>query len=81
MNRQTYEREKTRNQQAYEALREQIRQNYAGQYVALAEGRLITVAPTFDQARDAVERLQPVPECYWVFPADIEPAFDLVYDL
>jgi hypothetical protein len=81
MNRQIYEREKTRNQQAYEALRDQIRQDYAGQYVALAEGRLITAAPTFDQARAAVQRLQPVPEYFLVFPADCEPAFDLVYDL
>ena len=81
MNRQTYEQEKAKNQQAYEALRHEIRHDYAGQYVALAEGRLITAAPTFDEARAAIQRLQPVPEYYLVFPAEIEPAFDLVYDL
>jgi hypothetical protein len=81
MNRQTYEAEKVKNQRAYESLRDQIRRDYAGQYVALAEGRLITAAPTFDDARAAVERLQPVPEYYLVFPAEIEPAFDLIYDL
>ena len=81
MNRQTYEQEKAKNQKAYEALRDQIRRDYAGQYVALAQGRLITAAPTFDEARAAVEHLRPVPEYYLVFPAEIEPAFELVYDL
>jgi hypothetical protein len=80
MKQQEYEREKARNLQAYEALREQIRREYAGQYVALAEGRVIAAAPSFDQARDAIEQLTPVPEYYLVFPADKEPAFDLVYD-
>lgn len=81
MNRQKYEREKAKNQKAYEALREQIRREHAGQYVALAEGRFIGAAASFDEARAAIERLQPVPEYYLVFPADGEPAFDLVYDL
>lgn len=81
MNLQTYEKERARNQTAYQVLREQIRRDYVGQYVALAEGRLIAAAPTFDQARAAVERMQPVPEYYLIFPADVEPAFDLVYDL
>jgi hypothetical protein len=81
MNRQTYEQEKAKNQQAYHALRTEIRRAYAGQYVALAGGQLITAAPTFDEARAAVEQLRPVPEYYLVFPADIDPAFDLVYDL
>ncbi len=81
MNRQTYEQEKAKNQKAYEALQQRIREDYAGQYVALADGRLIVAAPTFDEARTAVERLKPVPEYYLVFPADAEPAFELVHDL
>ncbi|HZU34861.1 MAG TPA: DUF5678 domain-containing protein [Gemmataceae bacterium] len=80
MKQQEYERERARNLQAYEALREQIRRDHAGQYVALAEGRLIAAAATFEEARAAIERLSPVPEYYLVFPADTEPAFDLVYD-
>lgn len=55
MNRQTYEQEKAKNQKAYEALQQRIREDYAGQYVALADGRLIVAAPTFDEARTAVD--------------------------
>jgi hypothetical protein len=81
MNRQIYEEEKAKNQQAYEAMRDQIRPDFVGQCVALANGRLIAAAPRFDEARAAIERLQPVPAFYLVFPGDSEPAFDLVYDL
>ncbi len=80
MNQQEYEREKGRNQAAYEALRERIRREHAGQYVAMAEGRLIATAATFDEARAAIARLKPMPGYYLVFPADKEPAFELVYD-
>ena len=54
---------------------------YYGQYVALAHGRVIGAAPTFDEARALVQRLQPTPEYYLVFPAGVEPDFDVVYDL
>ena len=77
----TYTRESALNRQAFEKLREQIRCDYAGQYVALANGKVIGVASTFDAATALVKQLDVVPEYYLVFPANVEPAFDLVYDL
>jgi hypothetical protein len=75
----TFEREAALNRRAYESLREQIRREHAGRYVALGEGRLLASAPTFDEAMAAVEQLRPVPEFFLVFPADDEPAFEPYY--
>jgi hypothetical protein len=77
----TFTRESAVNRQAYDRLRSDIRRDHAGKYVALANGRLIGAAPTFDEAQALVKRLRPVPEYYLVFPADIEPDFELAYDL
>jgi hypothetical protein len=79
MDEATFEREVALNREAYERLREEIRQNHAGQYIALGQGRLIAVAPTFDEADAVVQNLQPVPEFYLVFPADQEPVFEPFY--
>jgi hypothetical protein len=72
----TFEREMEINRRGYEALREQIQRDHAGQYVALAHGRLIAAAPTFDEAFALVQRLEPVPECFLLWPADEEPDFE-----
>jgi hypothetical protein len=77
----TYTRESALNRQAYTQLREHIQRAYVGAYVALAHGKVIGAAPTFDEARALVERLEPVPEYYLVFPAGAEPDFGLIYDL
>jgi hypothetical protein len=77
----TYTRESALNRDAYAQLREHIQDAYAGQYVALANGRVIGAASSFDAARDLVEHLDRVPEYYLVFPAHMEPDFDLIYDL
>jgi len=77
----TFTKESTLNRKAYEQLREHIRREYAGKYVALAHGKVVAAASTFDEARVLVERLESVPEYYLVFPAEVEPDFDLVYDL
>jgi hypothetical protein len=77
----TFSRESVLNRQAYESLRDRIRRDHAGQYVALAGGRVVGAAPTFDAARALINQLQPAPEYYLVFPADVEPDFGLVYDL
>jgi hypothetical protein len=74
-------KESALNRQAYEHLRERIRRDYAGQYVALAHGKVVGAASTFDATRAQVQRLETVPEYYLVFPADAQPAFALVYDL
>lgn len=64
-----YEEQKRRNLKVYEDLKEEILTKYAGHYVAIADGRLITVSITFDEADEAVKdyghRL--------VFPAGEEP--------
>jgi len=76
----TYERETAINRKAYETLKDKIRTDYAGKYVALGSGRILAVAPTFDEVKAALEQLQDVPECYFVFPAETEPHFELVYN-
>ena len=81
MDRATFTRESAVNRQAYDALRGRIRREYAGLYVALARGEVVGAATSFDEARALVQRLTPVPEYYLVFPANVEPDFDLVYDL
>ena len=77
----TFTRESALNRQAYHRLRAGIRLDYKGKYVALAYGKLLGAAPTFDEARALVAGLDPAPEYYLVFPADGEPDFDLVLDL
>ncbi len=77
----TFKRESDLNRQAYERLREVIRRDYAGKYVALANGRMIGADASFDAACALVTDLDPAPEFYLVFPAEDEPHFGLVYDL
>jgi alkanesulfonate monooxygenase SsuD/methylene tetrahydromethanopterin reductase-like flavin-dependent oxidoreductase (luciferase family) len=81
MDQQTFAKESTLNRQAYKQLREHIRSEYAGKYVALAHGKVLGGASTFDSARALVAGLDHAPEYYLVFAADAEPDFDLVYDL
>lgn len=76
MDQETFERETDLNRRAYEKLRERIRRDCAGQYVGLAEGRLIAAAPTYEEVKAAIEKLTPMPEYYLVFPADEEPLFE-----
>jgi hypothetical protein len=77
MDQATFERELELNRQAYEKLREQIRRDFAGQYVGIAEGRLIAAAPTFEEVQAAIEQLKPPPEYYLIFEAEEEPLFDV----
>jgi hypothetical protein len=81
MNMATFTKESALNRQAFQHLRTQIRRDHSGQYVALAHGKILGAAPTFDEARALVICLDPVPEYYLVFPADNEPDFDLAFDL
>jgi len=75
-----FEQELLLNRQAYERLRDHIRRDYDHQYVALAFGKIVAAAPTFDEASAAVSRLQPQPEHFVVFQADDEPIFDEFFD-
>jgi hypothetical protein len=73
-----FDQEMALNRQAYERMREQIRRDYAGQYVAIALGKLIGVGPDFHSAKAFVDRLSPQPEHALVFAAEEEPAFEVV---
>ena len=71
-----FDQEMACNRQAYETMKDQIRRDYAGKYVAIAFGKIIAVSPDFDEASAAVDQLQPAPEHCVVFPAGEEPHFD-----
>jgi hypothetical protein len=75
-----FDEEMALNIKAYEAMRDQLRREYAGQYVAIAFGRLVTVAPTFDEASAVVLALDPPPQHWAVFEAEGDPMFDLIED-
>lgn len=77
----TYSRESALNREAYRQLREHIQHCYPDQYVALALGKVVGTASSFDAARKLVERLDTIPEYFLVFPGSMEPDFDLIYDL
>ena len=68
------------NRAAYGQLGDQIRHAAPGQYAAIAQGRLITLAATFDEAVAAVKQLRPPPEHFLVFPVGEEPAFEVIDD-
>jgi len=78
MDQATFEQQLQLNRQAYERLRDQIRRDYAGQYVGIAEGRLIAAANTFEEVEAAMNNLQPVPEYSLIFKAEEGPVFDVV---
>ena len=68
------------NRTAYEENRKQIRQAGCGHYAAIASGRLIAITAKFEDAVQAIQSLDPRPAHYAVFPADEEPAFEIVDD-
>jgi len=76
----TFTVELSSNRAACERLREQIQRAGPGQYAAIAQGRLIALAATFDEGLAAVERLRPAPKHFLVFPVDEVPAFEVIDD-
>jgi hypothetical protein len=79
MNLETFKKETANHRQVYESLRPRIAQEFAGKYLVLTGGRFLA-ADTYDQAKLAVEQLGPVPEYCLIFPAEMEPPFELAYD-
>jgi hypothetical protein len=75
-----FERQMEENRKAYEALRETILRDHAGEYVGIAFGRLIASSTDFDEVVAAVNALRPEPEHSVVFPAGEEPMFEPFYD-
>jgi hypothetical protein len=80
MNETKFDQELAVNRQAYEKLRDQIRRDYDHQYVAIAFGKLVGSAATFDEASAVIDRLDPKPQHFLVFQADDEPMFDEYFD-
>ena len=64
-----YQEEKRKNLDAYQRLKDEIHANYLGQYVAIADGRLVKVSPSFKEADEAVKAYRH----RLVFPAGEEP--------
>jgi hypothetical protein len=75
-----YEQELVVDREFYETHKAQIRRDYGQQYVAIAFGRLVAVAPTFDEASAEIFKLTPRPEHFQVFQADDVPVFDTFLD-
>lgn len=71
----TFEEERQRDFAAYERMKDEIVAKYRGQYVAIADGRLIKVAPTIEAAREAVKQFKH----YLLFEAGTEPPRSIVY--
>ncbi len=68
------------NREAFAALRDQIRQCYAGNYVVLGDGQILASASSYEEALAVFKRLPSPPECYFVFEAGDEPAFEVFTD-
>ena len=51
----TFEEEKQKNLKAYQELRDEIRYKYQGMYIAIAQGKLVKVATSFEEADEAVK--------------------------
>jgi len=77
----TFQRETQRHREYYESHRDQIRRECAGKYIVLANGGLFSVNSTADEAKKAVDSSIPASEYFLIFPAEMEPPFDLAYDL
>ena len=66
------------NYQAFAQQREQIRRDYAGQWVGFAFGRVIAAGPDLDEVLAAVNALDPRPMSTCGFRAEDEPVFEVV---
>jgi hypothetical protein len=76
--RRKYEAELELNQQAFAEQREQIRRDYAGQWIGFAFGRVIAADADEHKVIAAMEALNPQPEADAVFRAEEEPVFEVV---
>jgi hypothetical protein len=74
-----YEKEKEQNLIAYKQLRTEILQKHKGKYVAIAKGKLVAVAPTFDEAVEASQKAVPDFLHRFVFQAGYEPITEALY--
>jgi hypothetical protein len=75
---ESFSREWELNRQAYESMRDQIRKDYAGKYVAMAFGQIVKVCADYREACAAVDTMQPPPEHTLVFRGDDEPGLEII---
>jgi hypothetical protein len=75
-----YQAELDLNKRAFAEQREQIRRDYAGQWVGFAFGRVITADADEEKVVAAMEALDPQPEASAVFRAEEEPVFEVLED-
>lgn len=64
------------NRRFYEAHANEIRQQYAGQYVGIAFGRVVAANPDFFEVCRVLDALIPRPKHQAAFYAQDEPAFE-----
>lgn len=76
--RRKHDEDAANNYRAFAEQRDQIRRDYAGQWVAFACGRVIAAGFDEDKVAAALEALDPQPICGCVFRAEAEPAFEVV---
>lgn len=74
-----YEKEMQHNLNAYKQLRTEILQKYKGKYVAIAQGRLVAVASTFDEAVETSQKVVPDFLHRFVFQVGDEPITEALY--
>ncbi len=74
-----YEKEMQQNLNTYKQLRTEILQKHKGKYVAIAEGKLVAVAQTFDEAVESSEEALPDFRHRFVFQAGYEPITEALY--
>jgi hypothetical protein len=73
-----FRRQLEENRQAYERLRDEIRQKYAGRFVALGFGKVLASGRSTREVEEQVRALEPRPLHYEIFPAGVEPLFDTI---
>jgi hypothetical protein len=76
MSQSTFASELEQNRLAYEYLRDQIRREHAGKFVAIALGKIVAVTTTFHEAQTAVARITPAAKHFAIFDASTEPVWE-----
>ena len=76
MSQSTYTSELEQNRLAYEDLRDRIRREHAGKFIAIAFGRIVAVTPTFNEAQTTIAQMAPAAKHFAIFDANTEPVWE-----
>ena len=77
----TFDEQMELNRSAYEQAREEIDRAGPGHYVAIASGRLLAITNDFTSAAAVIDKVQPRPKHFLVFPSESKPIFEFVESL